>query len=161
MTARVPAVLLLAGLLTSPVAASASQDAGALRAHGLELSFNLDYPEALAVFRDSIKADPDNLAGYRMVTAALWADALFRHGAISADDFTGESRTPFRSRQATVELENAATELRRRVEVLSQATRRRDSIGDVETSYQIGAAYRLLAALAGSIGGSQLRVSRT
>jgi tetratricopeptide (TPR) repeat protein len=157
MTAYAPGALVLAGMLVFPAAASARQGADALRARGLELSFNLDHAEALAVFRESITADPDNLAGYRLMAAALWADALFRHGAVSAEDFTGETRTPFRSRQSTVDLENAANELRRRADALA-ATRRRDrSAADAEAAYQIGAAYRLLSALAGSIGGSQWR----
>lgn len=157
MIASLPAALVLAGALALPAAASARQNAEALRARGLELSFNLDHPEALAVFRESIKADPDNLAGYRLLAAALWADALFRTGAISADDFTGESRTPLRARRSNVELENAANDLRRRADALSAASRRDGTPGDAETAYQIGAAYRLLSALAGSIGGSQWR----
>lgn len=130
------------------------ETAEALRVRGLELSFNLDHPEALAVFREAINADPDNLAGYRLLTAALWADALFRSGAISAEDFTGETRTPFRARQSNTELEIAATDLRRRADALS-ARRGDGSPADSETAYQIGAAYRLLSALAGSIGGSK------
>lgn len=129
------------------------ETADALRARGLELSFNLDHPEALRVFREAINADPDNLAGYRLLAAALWADALFRSGAISADDFTGETRTPFRARQSNAELEIVAADLRRRVDALS--ARRDGSPGDSETAYQIGAAYRLLSALAGSVGGSK------
>lgn len=60
------------------------------------------------MFRAAIRADPDNLAGYRLLTAALWADALFQNGAITADDFTGETRAAFQSRTATRDLEHAA-----------------------------------------------------
>jgi tetratricopeptide (TPR) repeat protein len=124
-----------------------------LRSRGLELSFNLDHDEAVAVFRAAIAADPEHLAGYRLLAAALWADALFRSGAISAEDFTGETRTPFRVRQSHIALDTAIADLRRRVEALS--ARNAGSALDVETAYQIGAAYRLLSALAGSIGGSK------
>ena len=137
--------ILLPGSQPSP------ETADALRARGLELSFNLDHPEALAAFREAIKADPDNLAGYRLLAAALWADALFRSGAVSADDFTGETRTPFRARQSNLELETAATDLRRRADALSAGR----APADAEAAYQIGASYRLLSALAGSIGGSK------
>ena len=146
--------LVLAGCILLSGSEPSPETADALRARGLELSFNLDHPEALAVFREAIKKDPDNLAGYRLLAAALWADALFRSGAVSADDFTGETRTPFLARQSNAELEIAAADLRRRVEALS-AGRRDGSPADAEVSYQIGAAYRLLAALAGSIGGSK------
>ena len=48
-------------------------------------------------------------------------------------------------------------DLRRRADALSAASRRDGSRGDAETAYQVGAAYRLLSALAGTIGGSQWR----
>ncbi|HYE88969.1 MAG TPA: tetratricopeptide repeat protein [Vicinamibacterales bacterium] len=147
-----PGTLVLAALLLS--SAQSPADAAALRARGVELSFNLDHADALIAFRDAIKADPDHLAGYRLLTAALWADALFKNGAITADDFTGETRTAFQSRRATSDLEHAAADLRRRVDALSNS-RRGTSQADAETAYQIGAAYRLLSALAGSIRGSQ------
>ena len=95
MIGSLPVALVLAGILVLPAAAAARQNAEALRARGLELSFNLDHPEALAVFRESIKTDPDNLAGYRLLTAAFWADALFRTGAISADDLRVNPERPF------------------------------------------------------------------
>lgn len=157
MTTSLPAAVVLAGiaLLSGPQASRPTADE--LRARGLELSFNLDHAESLAVFREAIAADPDNLAGYRLLTAALWSDALFRQGSISTGDFMGETEEPFRARQSNVDLEQAASELRRRADALSASSRRDGSIRDAETAYQIGAAYRLLSALAGSIGGSQWR----
>jgi tetratricopeptide (TPR) repeat protein len=152
MTPCLSALALAGCILSGPEPSPETADA--LRARGLELSFNLDHPEAVAVFREAIKADPDDLAGYRLLAAALWADALFRSGAISADDFTGETRTPFRARQSNVELDIAAADLRRRADALS-AGRRDGQPADSETAYQLGAAYRLLSALAGSIGGSK------
>lgn len=151
-----PGTLVLAALLLSG-AGSPAGTAADLRARGLELSFNLDHAEAIVVFRAAITADPDNLAGYRLLTAALWADALFQNGAISVDDFSGETRAAFQSRRATLDLEYAATDLRRRVDALTKTRRRDGSQVDAEVSYQIGAAHRLLSALAGSIGGSQFK----
>lgn len=86
-----PGTLIAAALLIAQAGPSVGAAAD-LRTRGLELSFNLDHAAAVEMFRAAIRADPDNLAGYRLLTAALWADALFQNGAITADDFTGETR---------------------------------------------------------------------
>lgn len=152
--------LLLAGNVSLSIAPPPPETGAALRARGLELSFNLDHADAVAAFRAAIAAEPDNLAGYRLLAAALWADALFRSGAISAEDFTGTTRTPFRARESNTALEHAAADLRRRIDALS-ASRPQHSPADLEVTYQIGAAHRLLAALAGSIGGSKWQALRS
>lgn len=154
-----PGTLIAAALLIAQAGPSVGAAAD-LQIRGLELSFNLDHAAAVEMFREAIRADPDNLAGYRLLTAALWADALFENGAITAADFTGETRAAFQSRTATRDLERAANDLRRRVDRLAAAQRRDGSTADAEAAYQIGAAYRLLSALAGSIGGSQFQSLR-
>lgn len=153
MTAPGPIVVVALLISWGPSADRAAE----LRARGLELSFNLDHAGAVAVFRDAIDADPGNLAGYRLLTAALWAEALFRNGAISAEDFTGETRAAFQARRATLELEYAAADLQGRIDALAAEQRRRGVRRDVETRHQIASAYRLLSAIAGSIGGSRFK----
>lgn len=152
-----PAALLLAGLVLLSGTEPSRQAAAELRARGLELGFNLDHAEALTAFRESIAADPENLAGYRLLAAALWSDALFQQGAITADDFMGEAGSPFRPRQSNPDLENAANELLRRAEALAAVRRGSGAPPDSDAAYQVGAAYRFLSTLAATIGGSQWR----
>jgi len=155
MTPHFPAALILAALVLVPVTASAGQTAEELRTRGLELGFNLDHAEAVDTFRKSIAADPENLAGYRFLTGALWSNALFEQGAITTDDFTGQGGSPFRARRANAELQLAASDLLRRTAAAAAAIGRDGSASSVEAMYQVGAAYRLLSTLRGTIDGSQ------
>ena len=141
-------------LMLTVVSAIAPQGAERLRARGVELGFDLDHTEAVAVFKDSIAADPDNLAGYRLLAAALWSDALFQRGAITTDDFVGEHAASYRKNAANPELEAAAKELLRRTEAAA-ARLRTDS--PIDLRYEVGAAYRFLSTLEGTIARSQWR----
>jgi len=66
--------------------------AAALRAKALEFGYNLDHAEALATFRQSIAADPDAPAGYRLAAATIWITLLFEQGVITVDDYLGQAR---------------------------------------------------------------------
>jgi tetratricopeptide (TPR) repeat protein len=155
MTLPLRAALIVAGLVLLPIPASA-QGADALRARGLELSFNLDHAEALAVIQEAIAADPASLAGYRVRATILWSSTLIEQGAITAEDFTGESSSPFRSRRSNAALEQARSDLQRRTDALA-AQQRGASRPDVDAIYQVGAAYRFQSGVAGTIDGSQWR----
>ena len=122
MTCRRCAPLVLVVLLL-PAAAAARQTGAELRNRGLSLGFDLDHAGAVAAFNASIAADPDNLEGYRLLATALWTSALFQQGAITADDFLGDTGSPTRARRSSPELDNAAQDLLRRTEVLDRTTR--------------------------------------
>ena len=149
------AALILAGLLLLPGTVSARQTASELRAKGIELSFNLDHAEALVVLREAIAADPASLAGYRVLATTVWANTLLEQGAIAAEDFMGESSSAFRSRRSNAALEQARADVQRRADALAAQQRR--ARPDVDATYQIGAAYRFLSGVAGTIDGSQWR----
>lgn len=156
MIAYQRAALVLTGILLLPGVVLARQTADALRARGIELSFNLDHAEALAVLRDAIAADPSSLAGYRLLATTLWSNTLLEQGAITAEDFMGESSSPFRARRSNTALEQARADLLQRIEAL-EAQQRRESRPNVDAIYQVGAAYRFLSGVAGTIDGSQWR----
>ena len=156
MTPCLPAALALAGCILLSGTEPSRQTADALRARGIELSFNLDHAEALAVLREAIAADPANIAGYRVLGTTIWANTLLEQGAITAEDFMGESSSPFRSRRSNAALEQARIEVLQRAEALA-AQQRRAARPDVDATYQIGAAYRFLSGVAGTIDGAQWR----
>jgi len=122
----------------------------------MELGFSLDHDEAVAAFKESIAADPGNLAGYRLLGGALWSHALFLQGAITTDDFVGENASAYRKSASDPELDRTVKDLLRRAEALSE-TIRDGSITSVDARYEVGAAYRFLSTLEGTIGGSQWR----
>ena len=150
------AALTLAGCLLLTDMQPSPQRASELRARGIELGFNLDYPEAIAALRESISADPDSLEGYRFLATVLWSSTLFQQGAITADDVSGESISPFRARQSSAALDSAAADVLRRAEALA-ASQRGKPHPDPAAVYQIGAAYRLLGGIAATIEGSRWR----
>jgi tetratricopeptide (TPR) repeat protein len=75
-----------------PALAAAHGRASALRAQALELGYSLDHQQALATFEQSIAADPDEPAGYRLAAATIWITLLFQQGAITVDDYLGQAR---------------------------------------------------------------------
>jgi len=154
MTTTLPATLVLAALIGLAEQQPSPQTPDELRARGLELSFNLDHAEALAVIQEAIAADPASLAGYRVRATILWSSTLIEQGAITAEDFTGESSSPFRSRRSNAALEQARSDLQRRTDALA-AQQRGAARPDVDAIYQVGAAYRFQSGVAGTIDGSQ------
>jgi tetratricopeptide (TPR) repeat protein len=122
----------------------------------MELGFNLDHDEAVAALKASIAADPNHLAGYRLLGGALWSHALFERGAITTDDFTGENASAYRKRAGDPELDRVAAELLRRSDALAAAIRN-GSTTSIEAHYEVGAAYRFLSTLEGTIGGREWR----
>ena len=151
-----PGALLLVALASTAASDPKPASADDLRGRGMELGFNLDHDEAVAAFKESIAADPDNLAGYRLLAAALWSHALFQQGAITTDDFVGENAAAYRQNANDPELDRAAKEVLRRAETLA-ITIHDDSTASIDARYEVGAAYRFLSTLEGTIGGSQWR----
>lgn len=100
LVAAAAALLITATLrasdVMSPVPPQAPAENGAssheLRRRGLELAYSLDYPEALATFRAAMAADPTDPAPPRLAAFTIWLNLLFDQGAITADDYLGESR---------------------------------------------------------------------
>jgi tetratricopeptide (TPR) repeat protein len=155
MTLSLRASLIIAGLVLVPITAPA-QSPDELRASGIELSFNLDHAEAIATIQKAIAADPANLAGYRLLATVLWAKTLLEQGAMTAEDFMGDTSSAIRARRSNAALEQARADLLRRTEALA-AQQRSASRPDVDAIYQVGAAYRVLSGITGTIDGSQWR----
>jgi predicted Zn-dependent protease len=154
------AVIGSAGQETSARPAPATVDhtcdaASSLRAEGLELGYNLDHAEALAVFRRAIAADPLDPAGYRLLAAGAWITLLFQQGAITVDDYLGQARAQVARSAPDAAL--AATFQDALARALSLADARlRDRSSDADAHYQVGAAYGFLASYSATVEGRVL-----
>lgn len=103
MTTPVPALALALAvtLVTGPAGAQSAArpaDPAAARAErtrGLELAYNLDYPDARAAFERAVALDPDHPAGPRLLAAITWMTLLFERGAILVDDYLGPAEAEF------------------------------------------------------------------
>ena len=97
LRARKPAsCLALAIILALSSAVQARQDgspaAADLRARGLDLGYNLDHAAALRAFDDAIAADPADPRNYCLAAGAAWISLVFAQGAITVDDYLGQTQ---------------------------------------------------------------------
>ena len=130
-------------------------DAAGLRAKGLDLGFNLDYDEALAAFRAAIAADPADPAAYRLVAATMWIHALFRQGAVTAEDYLGQARSEVARTPMPPDLAAAFhTNIDRALALAEE--RLRGHPNDADAHFQVGAAYAFLTTYKATVEGRVL-----
>jgi tetratricopeptide (TPR) repeat protein len=143
---------------TTTVTVSAAQqppDAAALRARGIELGFNLDYPEALAAFREATAAAPDDATGYRLAAATLWISLLFQQGAITVDDYLGQARANLPRPNPPADLAAAFRNDITRALTISER-RLRQNPRDADARFQAGAAAAFRASYIATVEGRVL-----
>lgn len=132
-----------------------AQTAAALRARALQLGYNLDHAEALAVFRQASIADPMDPAAHRLAAATAWTAELFNQGAISVADYLGQARaTPPRAGPDAAASAIVSEGLRRAIALSEQRVRANPS--DADAHYQLGAAYGVLASNTATVEGRVL-----
>jgi tetratricopeptide (TPR) repeat protein len=136
----------------STATASGPTEAAALRARGLDLGYNLDYEEALTAFRAAIAADPNHPAAYRLVAATMWINALFRQGAVTAEDYLGQARSEVARKPAAEGVDAAfRSHIDRALELADQQLR--DHPNDPDAHFQVGAAYAFLTTYRATVEG--------
>jgi tetratricopeptide (TPR) repeat protein len=129
--------------------------APALRAQGLQLGYNLDHADALAVFEEAIAADPSDPAAYRLAAATAWIDLLFEQGAITVDDYLGRARANLPRANPGAALDAAFHDALHQALILSEE-RLRNHLSDADAHYQAGAAYACLASYTATVEGRLL-----
>lgn len=131
------------GDVTAAAVPRGSAEAAALRERGLELGYNLDHDEALAAFKEAIAADPAHPAAYRLIAASMWIHLLFEQGAVTVEDYLGQtgSRT---ARKPAPDVDVVFRGYISRALTLAEE-RRRAHPKDADGPYQTGAAHGFLA----------------
>jgi tetratricopeptide (TPR) repeat protein len=127
----------------------------ALRTRGLELGYNLDHDEAVAVFNEAIATDPGDPAPYRLKAAATWITLLFEQGIITVDDYLGQARANVSRSTPTAALDTAFHDSLRDALTLSEQ-RLQDHPSDADAHYQAGAAFGFLASYTATVEGRVL-----
>jgi tetratricopeptide (TPR) repeat protein len=132
--------------------AIAAQTAADLRRAGLEHGYNLDYPEALASFREAIAADPQDSAAHRLAAATLWMQLLFAQGGVTVEDYMGGARATV-ARPAPEPALAAAfhDHLQHAISLAEQKLRTRPN--DADAHFQAGAAAALRASYIATVEG--------
>lgn len=167
--ARVATLSLLAGVVGFLLPATAAPqpsappnhtDTASLKAQGLEFGYNLDYEQALAAFRAAIAADPNDSDAHRLAAATVWISTLFKHGAITADDYLGQARSDVERQPVAPE---TAAEFQAHIDrALSLAEQRvRERPNDADAHFQLGAAYGYLTTYKATVEGRVVGGFRT
>jgi tetratricopeptide (TPR) repeat protein len=122
------------------------------RARGLDLGYNLDYPQALAAFHAAEAADPDDSIAPRLAAATIWMQILFDQGAVTVDDYLGDARATIS--RAPVPADKAGafhTEIDRAIAMSEAALGRAPDSADAH--FQAGAAYAVVASYMATVEG--------
>jgi tetratricopeptide (TPR) repeat protein len=127
----------------------------AFRAQGVQAGYNLDYDEALALFRQAIEADPDDPAPHRLIAATTWIRLLFQRGAITVDDYLGEARSDLARDPPPPPMDAFFQTHIERALALAES-RLRASPSSADAHYQVGAAAAFMATYAGTVTGHVL-----
>lgn len=151
------AAALVAVALSVAGQAGAQPAAGArLREKALELAYNLDHDEAVALLRKDVASSPDDPAAHRTLAAIVWLNMLFRRGAVTVDHYLGSfSKTRVDLKKPPPELE---AEFRRHVSRAIELARRRVAArpDDAQARYDLGAALAIEASYVATVEGRLL-----
>ena len=154
MSRRLIATLVLVLLLVP--AAPGAQSSAELRLRALELAYNLDHAEAIALLRQAIVAAPGDPAPHRTLAAILWLNMLFQRGAVTVDHYLGSFT------KARVELKKPPPELdaqfknhvREAIHLAEARVKARPK--DAQAHYDLGAALGLEASYIATVEGRML-----
>lgn len=125
-----------------------------------EATYNLDYEQALALYRQALAIDPESAATHRGIASLAWLQVLFLRGTVTVDDYMGKLAS------SEIKLEPPPPALAqlfhhhidRAIELGEQAVRARPS--DAGAHYALGAALGLAASYQGSVEGKLLPAFR-
>ena len=126
------------------------EKAASLRARGLDLGYNHDYAGAFANFKDAIAADPDDATAYRLLAASAWVRLLLDQGAITVEDYLGQTRANLPRRPPGGDLNRLFHDSLGKAIAISEK-RVRDYPSEAEAHFQLGAAFGFQASYVATV----------
>ncbi|HEY8535148.1 MAG TPA: hypothetical protein VIL25_01830 [Vicinamibacterales bacterium] len=168
MMAALAAAAVLAGVAgdgsPAPLPARRSRADGAsvetLRVRAFESAYNLDYPEALRLFREALARDPDDPRTHRGLATIVWLHILFERGSATVDQYLGG----LSGREVTLDPPPAdeaalfAKHVTRAIELSDQRVKANGR--DVNALYDLGTALGLHASYTATVEGKIVRAFR-
>jgi tetratricopeptide (TPR) repeat protein len=127
-----------------------------LRLQALELAYNLDHDEAMALLRRAVASAPDDPAPHRTLAAVVWLNMLFRRGAVTVDHYLGSfTRARVDMKKPPPELD---AEFKRHVTRAIELARQRVAArpNDAQARYDLGSALGLEASYTATVEGRML-----
>ena len=148
-----PVLALLPALLSPRTLLAEPADSARLRAKAIDLAYNLDRAEAVALLQDAIARDPQNPTLHRAMAAVLWLQILFQRGAVTVDHYLGSfSRTRIDLAAPPPDLDGAFRRHVERAIELADA-RVRAAPHDPQARFDLGAAVGLKASHTATVEG--------
>lgn len=146
------APLLLTLIAARPVGANSASEALKTRASA-EL-YNLNRAQAEAMFREAIKADPQDAGAYRGLAGALWVGITLDRGAMTIDNYLG--RVTRQDIKLPPPPAAVAAEFQASVDRAVALARERLAAGRdlASAQYELGAAIGMRASYAATVEGS-------
>lgn len=144
-----------AALFSTAVRVDAVADTEPLHARGLEHGYNLDYPEALAAFKQAMARDPNDATAWRLAAATLWISLLFQQGAVTVDDYLGQTRSTIARKMPPPEIAALFRTYLERARALAEQ-KVRSNPADADAHFQLGAAAGFQASYIATVEGRVL-----
>ena len=150
MRARAIAACLVVLVLPMPAAAQSITE---LRDRALNLAYNLDHDEAIALLRKAVAAAPNEPAPHRTLAAIVWLNLLFRRGAVTVDHYLGSfTRARVDLKQPPPELDaEFKRHVSKAIELARQRLRARPD--DPQALYDLGSALGLESSYVATVEG--------
>ena len=143
-------------IATRQTSRPAPPDAAALIRQAYDAVYSLDYPEALALARQSVALAPSDPGTHRAVAGIVWLHLLFIRGAVVTDHYLSGGL----SKQLSIAKPppDLDAEFKRELEqAINLATAQiENNPRNVEARFNLGAAYGLQASYVASVEGSVL-----
>jgi tetratricopeptide (TPR) repeat protein len=153
--------IVIAGLIGWLAAADgvpvAAAKAAALRRTAMELAYDLDRPQAIALLDEAVRLDPDHPANHRLIATLAWLRLLWDRGVVTVDDYQGKLATKdvaLPSAAGTALAETYAREIALARQLAEKQLAARPN--DPSALYEIGAIYGLESSYNASVDGRML-----
>ena len=136
--------------------ALASPESRALTARAAFDIYSLDRDDALALYKQAVAADPNDVTAYRGLASALWLSITFRRGNMTVDDYLGKvGHSDLKLPPPSPEVAQAFRDAVNRALELGQK-RVTANPKDADGHYQLGAAIGLRASYIITVEGGML-----
>jgi tetratricopeptide (TPR) repeat protein len=156
--------LVAAGALVrtnAPQAESQASQVERLCDRGYDLTYNLDFADALAAFQEAVAAQPKDPMPYRGIATTTWLWILFQRGAVTVDDYTGRVTTDDQQMDQPPAAEAARfrTNVERALVIAEDEVRRAPK--SASAHYDLGSAVGLTATYAATVEGRVMGALRS
>jgi len=123
---------------------------------GYDLTYNLDFAEALDAFRQAAAAQPKDPQAYRGIATTTWLTILFQRGVVTVDDYMGHVSTGDQKldQPRPADASRFRTNIDRALAIAEDEVRR--DAQSASAHYDVGAAVGLMATYRATVEGSVL-----